>query len=147
MNEMVQSVIAENICDQAGRDINWEIHPLAKASGDPTLINQVWINLIANALKYTTGKAPAEIEIGSEESVEALSFFIRDNGAGFDMKHRDKLFGAFQRLHHDDEFSGTGVGLAHSLRIVTRHGGTMWAEGKVGQGATFSFSLPRHPAS
>ena len=107
------------------------------------LLKVVWTNLISNAVKYTCRREPAEIRIGWADKQGEFEFFVRDNGAGFDMRHSDKLFGVFQRLHHPDEFEGTGIGLANVRRIITRHGGRTWAEGKVGEGATFYFALPK----
>jgi PAS domain S-box-containing protein len=118
------------------------IHPLLDARCDPDLIRQVWINLISNAFKYSSKNERPRIEIGSEYMGSEICYYIKDNGAGFDMKFAHKLFGVFQRLHHVDEFKGSGVGLASIQRIIMRHGGRIWAESKVNHGATFYFTLP-----
>lgn len=118
------------------------VHALPMVSADPKLLSQVWINLISNAIKYSAKKADPVVEIGSYRDQNQIIFYVKDNGVGFDMKYVDKLFGVFQRLHRIEDFAGTGVGLALVQRIVTRHGGRVWAEGKVNEGATFSFSLP-----
>jgi PAS domain S-box-containing protein len=119
-----------------------EIGPLPAARGDRTLLRQVWTNLISNAIKYSSKAAQPLIEVsGCRQGAENL-YSVRDNGVGFNMQYAEKLFGVFQRLHRADEFSGTGVGLAIVHRVVTRHGGRVWAEGKVDNGAIFSFALP-----
>jgi light-regulated signal transduction histidine kinase (bacteriophytochrome) len=118
------------------------LQPLPAAHADRTLIRQVWTNLIGNAFKYSAKRAQASIEIGGREEQAENTYWVRDNGAGFDMRYVAKLFGVFQRLHRDDEFPGTGVGLAIVQRVVTRHGGRAWAEGRPGEGACFYFSLP-----
>jgi len=107
------------------------------------LIKQVWGNLILNAIKYSKKKENPVVEIGAEIISGALTYYVKDNGAGFDMKHADKLFGVFKRLHADSDFEGTGVGLATVQRIIARHGGEIWAEAKVNEGATFYFTLPQ----
>jgi signal transduction histidine kinase len=130
--------------DTAGRSIRWTVRELPTVRGDQSMLRQVFVNLLGNAVKYTRDRSPAEIEIGckdgkSDEDV----IFVRDNGVGFDMKHAHKLFGVFQRLHTTREFEGTGIGLANVNRIVGRHGGRCWAEGVVGVGATFYLSFPK----
>lgn len=120
---------------------NITLLPLTAAYVDPNLMNQVFSNLISNAIKYSEGRNNPVIEIGSKEESTETIYYVRDNGVGFDMKYYDKLFGVFQRLHGADEFEGTGVGLALVKRIVTRHGGKVWAEAELGKGATFYFSL------
>ena len=116
-------------------------HALSSVPCDPNLIKQVWVNLISNAVKYSNKKSAPVIEIGSEESNGKVTYYVKDNGAGFNMAYSNKLFGVFQRLHAGSEFEGTGVGLALVHKIVTRHGGTIWAEAKEGEGATFYFTL------
>ncbi len=106
------------------------------------MMRQVWINLISNALKFSQGKVEINISISSSKETGRIIYCIQDNGAGFDMKYYDKLFGVFQRLHSEKEFEGTGVGLAIVQQVIIRHGGTIWADGKIKQGATFCFSLP-----
>ncbi|MGE5526188.1 MAG: sensor histidine kinase [Rhodospirillaceae bacterium] len=115
---------------------------LPAAWGDKALLRQVWINLLSNAVKFTAGRGQPQIEVGGCRTVEGCLYWVRDNGAGFDMKYADKLFGVFQRLHSQQEYPGTGVGLAIVKRAVTRHAGRVRAEGAVGEGATFYFSLP-----
>jgi light-regulated signal transduction histidine kinase (bacteriophytochrome) len=110
--------------------------------GDPGLIRQVWTNLISNAIKFSSQKPQQFIEIGSTQAGGVSCYYVRDNGSGFDMTYSDKLFGVFQRLHSVKDFEGSGVGLAIVQRIILRLGGRVWAEGKVGEGATFYFTLP-----
>jgi signal transduction histidine kinase len=130
------------------RHIEWKIESLPHVIGDFAMLRQVFANLIDNAIKYTKGREVAEIEIGiAGVEDERRIFFIRDNGAGFDMRYAHKLFGVFHRLHNAEEFEGTGIGLATTRRIIERHGGRTWAEGVVDQGATFYFTLRSAPAS
>ncbi len=130
------------------RNIVWKIAPLPKVVGDPSMLKQVFANLLSNAVKYTRPRDPAEIEIGrAGEEDGRLILFVRDNGVGFDPQYAGKLFGVFQRLHRADEFEGTGIGLANVRRIITRHGGRTWAEGKLGVGAAFYFTLRSPTAS
>ena len=127
-----------------GRNIEINISELPNAKGDESLINQVWVNLISNALKYSRNKDKAVIDIGGKIENDKTIFQIRDNGTGFDMKYADKLFGVFQRLHKARDFEGIGIGLANVNRIIMRHGGKCWAKSEVDKGATFFFSIPNN---
>jgi len=140
---MVAEVREELSRDAEGRSIEWKIEVLPKVYADKTLLKQVWMNLLGNAIKYTRHCDKATISIGCRQAGDEFEFFVKDNGAGFDMRYADKLFGVFQRLHSKEEFEGTGIGLANVLRIVARHGGRTWAEGEVNSGATFYFTLPK----
>ena len=129
-----------------GRDIAWHIGPLPEVYADRALLYQVLVNLLANAVKFTRPRAQAKIEIGAMPTSATdpmVVVFVRDNGVGFDMKYVDKLFNVFQRLHRGEEFEGTGVGLANVQRIMQRHGGRVWVEAAVDQGATFFVALPK----
>ena len=141
MGEVVNEVVEDVKKDFVGREIEWVIHPLTSVTGDLALLRQVWRNLIANAAKYTRPHKTARIEIGFKKEAHETVFFVRDDGVGFDMEYVGRLFGVFHRLH-GAEFEGTGIGLANVRRIVVRHGGRTWAEGKINEGATFYFSLP-----
>lgn len=146
LDSIVRGVIERLETTTRGRNIVWTVHPLPEVCGDASLIRQVYVNLLDNAVKYTRGRDPAAIEIGScGEEDGRVVLFVRDNGAGFDMQYVHKLFGVFQRLHRSEEFEGTGVGLATVQRIVHRHRGRAWAEGEVGKGATFYFTLAAAP--
>ncbi|HXT42266.1 MAG TPA: ATP-binding protein, partial [Candidatus Angelobacter sp.] len=141
---LVAEVIAERAPETQGRCIEWKVGDLPGVQGDAAMLRQVWVNLLSNAVKYTRPREQANIEIGCvEDSATETVFFVRDNGVGFDMKYVDRLFGVFQRLHNDREFEGTGIGMANVRRIINRHGGRTWAEGKVGEGAVFYFSIPK----
>jgi light-regulated signal transduction histidine kinase (bacteriophytochrome) len=119
------------------------VYNLGFAEGDYILIYQCFVNLISNAIKYSSKKEEPLIQIGSIENNEADIFYVKDNGAGFNMDYAHKLFGVFQRLHSEEEFEGTGVGLGIVQRIIAKHGGRVWAEGEIGKGATFYISLPK----
>jgi len=143
MLEIVERIIEEHKKLEIKRALEFNLLPLPTAKGDHTTISQVWVNLISNAIKYSKHKEKTVIEIGSLEKEDALIYYVKDNGAGFDMKYYDKLFGVFQRLHSEKEFEGTGVGLAIVHRIIVKHGGKIWANAKVNEGATFFFSLKK----
>jgi light-regulated signal transduction histidine kinase (bacteriophytochrome) len=138
MTTLVQEVAAE----LGGRAARIDIASLPAANADASLLRQVWSNLIGNALKYSGKRPDAQVEIGGSKEPTENVYWVRDNGVGFDPRYSDKLFGVFQRLHRAEEFPGTGVGLAIVHRVVTRHGGRVWAEGRPGEGACFFFSLP-----
>ena len=141
---MVDDIVQRLRPETEGRNIVWKQRALPEVDADAALLEHVLSNLILNAIKYTRPRNPAEIEIGCDNHTpNEFVIFVRDNGVGFDMRYADKLFGVFQRLHREDEFEGTGIGLANVRRIIARHGGRTWAEGKVDHGATFYFTLPK----
>jgi light-regulated signal transduction histidine kinase (bacteriophytochrome) len=146
MCNAVEEALAEVRADADTMRTEIVIGNLHPAWGDGALLKQVWVNLLSNAVKYSGKKDGARVEIGTVEAGaperSGTTYFVRDNGVGFDMRYYDKLFGVFQRLHSATEFPGTGVGLAIVHRLVTRHGGRVWAEAAVNEGATFYFSLP-----
>ena len=141
---LVQAVVAQLDHDTKGRNVDWVIAPdLPMVQGDPLLLREVWTNLLGNALKYSRPREVARIEISwSVDPAVGYIFSVTDNGVGFDPQYAQKLFGVFQRLHRASEFEGTGIGLALARRILERHGGSIWAESRMGEGSTFSFSLP-----
>jgi PAS domain S-box-containing protein len=144
MDALVHEAVTTLQSETNSRHITWKIASLPQVQADAAMLRQVWVNLLANAVKYSRPRDPAVIEIGcTADAPVEYQFFVRDNGVGFDMEYVDKLFGVFQRLHRAEEFEGTGIGLANVRRIVLRHGGRTWAEGKVDAGATFYFTLPK----
>jgi light-regulated signal transduction histidine kinase (bacteriophytochrome) len=145
MKALAQSVFDDLIRKEDRGHLDFQVAKLPNVQADPSLLRQVWVNLISNAIKFTSKKEHASIRVGSKQSPDEYVYYVRDTGAGFDMEYVDKLFGVFQRLHGESEFEGTGVGLAIVQRIVRRHGGRVWAEGEPGKGATFYFALPKTP--
>jgi PAS domain S-box-containing protein len=143
MKALVVSVLNELIKEGDRERIDFKIARLPSARADSSLMRQVWVNLLSNALKFTSKKERAVIEVGSKSGTEEVTYYVHDSGAGFDMEYANKLFGVFQRLHSESEFEGTGVGLAIVQRIIRRHDGRVWAEGEIDKGATFYFALPR----
>lgn len=145
MNGLVGRVVERLRREQDEKPIDFRIAELPSAVGDASLLEQVLTNLLSNAAKFSAKQPAPVVEVGARDDGEATTYLVRDNGVGFDPRYRDKLFQPFQRLHSDAEFAGTGIGLALSHRIVTRHGGSLGADSVPGQGATFSFSLPKRP--
>lgn len=143
MTEFVKNIAQELTELERDRSIAVTINPLLQATVDPDMIRQVWINLLSNAIKYTGKTADPRIEVDSFETETEIGYWVKDNGVGFDMRYVSKLFGVFQRLHKIQDFSGTGVGLAIVKRIIDRHQGRVWAEGKVNGGASFYFTIPK----
>lgn len=148
LSKLVEGVISDLKAECANRSIKWRVGPLPRVECDAGLMKQVFVNLLSNALKYTRPLEETVIEVGESSRNDERTIFVRDNGVGFDMKHAQKLFGVFQRLHSSVEFEGTGVGLATVQRIVQKHGGRVWAHAEPGKGATFFFTLggPRIPS-
>lgn len=143
LNKLLENVLGDLDQEIQSRPIVWTLGALPVVTGDSSLLYQVLTNLVSNALKYSRKRNPAEIEIGSSIlSPGEHTIFVRDNGVGFDPLKAERLFAAFQRLHPDEQFEGTGIGLANVRRIIVRHGGRVWAASNPGQGATFYFSLP-----
>lgn len=142
LHRLVKQVVAELEKATAGRSLRWQVLPLPLVRADRSLLHQVWLNLLGNAVKFTTAVEAAAIEVGCRQEEGREVFYVKDNGVGFDMRYANKLFKVFERLHGPQEFEGTGIGLALTQRIISRHGGMIWAEGKVNGGATFFFTLP-----
>jgi two-component system, sensor histidine kinase and response regulator len=140
MERVVRGAMDE-LPEQTGRQVDISVGELLPCHGHPTLLKQVFVNLLSNAVKFTGEREVAHIEVGCRQADGEVIYFVRDNGTGFDMRYADKLFGVFQRLHRAEDYDGTGVGLAIVQRIVQRHGGRIWAEAALDQGATFSFTL------
>lgn len=141
IQHLVETIVAE-IARTNAHKANIQVLTLPPAEADQTLLHQVWVNLISNAIKYSSKSAAPQVEIGTTQKNGETVYYVKDNGAGFDMQYADKLFGVFQRMHRQEEFEGTGVGLAIVHKIVTKHGGKIWAEAKVNEGATFYFTVP-----
>ncbi|WP_052518077.1 ATP-binding protein [Archangium violaceum] len=146
LEPLVAEIWEELAPEREGRNLVLEVGPMPEARGDPAMLRLVFKNLLGNAVKYTRPRAEGRVEVTAEDGEDGVVIHVKDNGVGFDMAYEDKLFGVFQRLHRASEFEGTGIGLAHVRRIITRHGGRTWGRGVVGQGATFSFFLPATPA-
>ena len=144
LGDLIREVIHEFESELAGRNVDWEIAEIPPVFGDRAMLRIVLTNLISNALKFTRSRQQVKIEIGyGRKDDTEIIIFVRDNGIGFDMDYADKLFGVFQRLHRQEDFEGTGIGLANVRRIISRHGGRTWADGKLNAGATLYFSLPQ----
>ena len=142
MNALVREAIRDAKLDEPHRNIEWTVADLPVVAGDLSMMRVAVTNLVSNAVKYTRNRDTARIEIGRRDEASEIVFYVKDNGVGFNQKYVDKLFGVFQRLHREEEFEGSGIGLANVRRIIARHGGRTWAEGMLGEGATFFFSLP-----
>ncbi|MGE5758609.1 MAG: sensor histidine kinase, partial [Sideroxydans sp.] len=142
MDALAREVFDELKSSLAGRELSVEINALPPCQGDLAKLREVWANLLSNAIKFTRNRTPALVEVAGHTQGDEVIYYVKDNGAGFDMQFADKLFGVFQRLHRIEDFDGTGIGLAIVKRIVIRHGGRVWAEGKLDEGATFYFALP-----
>jgi len=140
LGELAESVMSDLRAAEPSRQVEWTLDPELRTTGDPRLLRVLLDNLLGNAWKFTSKESNAQISLKRSESDPDV-FVIQDNGVGFDMRYKDKLFGAFQRLHRTSEFPGTGIGLATAQRIVNRHGGRIWAEAREGEGARFLFSL------
>ena len=143
LKNLTTKVVADMKPETKERKVTWKIEHLPKVYVDQSMIKQVFINLVSNAVKFTGKKREAKIEIGYQSEKDQYVIYVRDNGVGFNMKYVGKLYQVFQRLHSEAEFKGTGIGLANVQRIINRHEGRVWAESTLGKGATFYFSLPK----
>ncbi len=143
MNNVIKDALSILEEETKDRKIEWKIDPMPKVFADYTMMRQVWVNLLSNAIKYTGKRETALIQTGWRTENNNYIFFVKDNGAGFDARYAQKLFGVFQRLHSNEEFEGTGIGLANVRQVIHKHGGRCWAEGEVDKGATFYFTLPK----
>jgi light-regulated signal transduction histidine kinase (bacteriophytochrome) len=141
LDPLLRQVVEDLTPECAGRDVEWRIGELSGAECDAGLMKQVFVNLLSNAVKYTGKREHAVIQVGQMTQNHRRVIFVRDNGAGFEMQYVTKLFGVFQRLHKARDFEGTGIGLAIVQRIIRKHGGRIWAEAKLDEGATFFFTL------
>jgi PAS domain S-box-containing protein len=146
IGELAKSVFEELKAITHGRKLRFIMNNPPPAQGDTSMIREVLVNLLSNAVKFTRKRDVGIIEVGGSEGDGENTYYVKDNGIGFDMQYKEKLFGVFQRLHSADEYEGTGIGLAIVQRIINRHGGRVWAEGKVDEGATFYFTLPHSPS-
>lgn len=147
LSSLVREVFEDLHPEREGRQIDLRLGSLPNCAGDFSLLKQVFINLLSNAIKFTRQRSPAVIEVDAREDGDELICFVRDNGAGFNMAHAERLFGVFQRLHSAEDFEGTGIGLSIVQRIIAKHGGRLWAEAEEGRGATFYFTLPLNASS
>ncbi len=147
MEKMAHAVCTELLPPESNSKLQWEIEPIPPARGDSSMLRQVFVNLLANAIKFSRNQETPHIKVGAHMEENETVYYVKDNGVGFDMRYVDKLFGVFQRLHSVDEFEGTGIGLAIVKRIISRHGGRVWAESKVNEGTTIYFVLPRGKAN
>jgi len=143
MRALCGEVVAECESRTGDRDVTFNVEELPPATGDYRMLKQVFENLIGNAVKFTGTRKKAVIDVGFQQEAGNITYFVRDNGVGFNMEYADDIFGVFQRYHTEKEFEGTGIGLSLVQRIVTKHGGRVWAEAEEGKGATFYFNLPR----
>ena len=141
LRDLIAPILEDLRQSNQGRQIEFLVEKVDTCLADPMLLKQVLVNLLTNAVKFTGKQSVAQITVGSHTTDDQRVYYVKDNGVGFDMQYRDKLFGVFQRLHRAEDYEGTGVGLAIVKRIVMRHGGSIWAEGKLGEGATFYFTL------